>query len=318
VERTEFLGDSPSITNLLAEVNKVAQSDHPVLLEGETGTGKQILAQHIHSNSPRADEPFVCINCAAITQSLFESELFGHEKGSFTGAHTRKAGKLELVNQGTLFLDEVGELPAVCQAKLLTVVENRTFERVGGTRTLYFEGRIVAATNRDLDEAMEKGDFRRDLFFRLSTFRFKLPPLREHPEDLPVFIDSTLERCAKEYGRPYDPPDDKTVAQLKEYHWPGNIRELIHHIERIALLSDNRQIPGRLWLSFPGAPPGQTAASASDLATAMDQFKKQHIQELLSECGGNQTEAAKRLGIGRTHLNRLLAEYRREDENAGI
>ncbi len=317
VEETKFLGDSPAIKTLLTEVQKVAQSDHPVLLEGETGTGKQILAQHIHTNSSRAEEPFVCINCAAITQSLFESELFGHEKGAFTGAHARKAGKLELVGRGTLFLDEIGELPAACQAKLLTVVENRIFERVGGTQMLLFDGRIIAATNRDLDEELERGGFRRDLFFRLSTFRFRLPPIREHPEDVPIFIESTLTRCVKAYGRPFDGPDDDTVDKLMRYPWPGNIRELIHHIERIALLSEGRRIPRQLWLSFPTISGGRPESSASDLALAMNDFKKQHIYDALAKCGGNQTEAAKRLGIGRTHLNRLLAEYKSEEEELG-
>lgn len=309
VERTEFLGSSRAVQELLASVEKIAASDQPLLLEGETGTGKQILARHVHERSDRSEEPFVLINCAAITQSLFESELFGHEKGAFTGAYVRKAGKLELVGKGTLFLDEIGELPASCQAKLLTVVEERTFERVGGTRVLYFDGRIIAATNRDLDKEIAAGNFRQDLFYRLSTFRFKLPSLRSRPEDTAIYVQAALERCRRRFGRNFESPDDGILHQLASYAWPGNVRELIHHVERVALLSEGNKIPQSLWLSFPTQIHVPQMPAATNLATALDTFKKQYVQEVLSRCGGNQTQAAKRLGIGRTYLNRLLARY---------
>ncbi len=315
MEKAEFLGRSPAVTQLLAEAGKIAPSDHPVFLEGETGTGKQILARHIHACSGRSEEPFISLNCAAITQSLFESELFGHEKGAFTGAYVRKAGKLELVGTGTLFLDEVGELPPACQAKLLTVVEDRTFERVGGNRPLVFEGRIIAATNRQIEKEMESGGFRRDLFYRLSTLRLKLPPLRSRPEDIPIYIEMALERCRKSYGRRFDLPTEETLRQLSAYPWPGNVRELVHHVERTALLSDSPRIPQRLWLSFPVSPSFQTALAGADLASALWSFKKQHVLEVLAKCGGNQTAAAEQLGIGRTYLNRLLARLQGENEN---
>jgi DNA-binding NtrC family response regulator len=309
-ESAEFIGQSPEAKALLEEAGKVARGDQPVLLEGETGTGKQVLARYIHSHSDRATEPFVSVNCAAITETLFESELFGHEKGSFTGAFARKAGKLELVGSGTLFLDEVGELPPHCQAKLLTAVEDRAYERVGGTSTLHFEGRVVAATNRDLDEEVKKGTFRRDMFFRLSALRLKLPPLRRRTEDIELLVGWALERCHRKYGRAFEAPDAETMEQMKRYSWTGNVRELIHHVERAALLSESSKIPRRLWLSFPGAEqPAAGAGTEDDLRLAADAFKKQHILTVLSRCGGNQTEAARRLGIERTHLNRLLAEY---------
>lgn len=303
-----FRGESASVKALLSEAAKIARGDQPVLLEGETGTGKQVLAKHLHACSDQAQEPFVTVNCAAITETLFESELFGHEKGAFTGAINRKPGKLELVGKGTLFLDEVGELPVLCQAKLLTAVEDRIFERVGGVTSLQFEGRILAATNRDLDSEVKKGSFRKDLFYRLCTFRLRLPPLRERPDDIPIYVMAAMETCARKYGRSYEPPDGATLEHLQKYTWPGNVRELIHHIERIALLSDSAKISRRLWLSFPAAEQA-VPDFENDLQAALAGFKKQHVLRTVSKCGGNQTEAAKLLGIERTHLNRLLAEY---------
>jgi DNA-binding NtrC family response regulator len=315
-EEPLFLGKNPAVLTLLETANRVAPSDHPVLLEGETGTGKQILARHLHAASDRSTELFVALNCAAITQSLFESELFGHEKGAFTGAYVRKAGKLELVGGGTLFLDEIGELPLACQAKLLTVVEDRTFERVGGTHPLTFKGRIIAATNRDLDAEIKNGNFRRDLFYRLSTFRFKLPALREHSDDLPIYIASALAFCRRKYGRSYDMPDPETLRHMAGYPWPGNVRELKHHVERIALLSTASQISPNLWLSFPIEARGEPGPLGSDLAEVLSQCRKRHVLEILKQCGGNQTEAARKLNIGRTYLNRLLAKYQEEDHEA--
>ncbi len=304
-----FLGSSAAVTALLSESAKVARGEQPILLEGETGTGKQVLARWIHAQSERAPEPFVSVNCAAITETLFESELFGHEKGAFTGAIARKPGKLELVGRGTLFLDEIGELPPACQAKLLTAVEDRTFERVGGVQTLRFEGRVLAATNRDLDKEVTAGRFRRDMFFRLNTFRLKLPPLRERPEDIGVYVDWTLTRLRRERGRNFERPDADVLTQLQHYPWPGNVRELIHHVERVALLADSTKIPQSLWLSFPNSISDESAGDVRDLRTALDVFKRRHILRVVTMCGGNQTEAAKSLGIERTHLNRLLGEY---------
>jgi DNA-binding NtrC family response regulator len=309
IEPAEFLGDSPAVKSLLAEAFKIARGEQPVLLEGETGTGKQVLAKLIHAQSERAQEPFVTVNCAAITESLFESELFGHEKGAFTGALVRKPGKLELVGKGTLFLDEIGELPVLCQAKLLTAVEDRVFERVGGTTSLKFEGRILAATNRDLDAEVKKGGFRKDLFYRLGSFRLRLPTLRTRPEDVPIYVNHALELARRKQGRDFAAPDAETIEQLKKYPWPGNVRELMHHVERIALLSDTAKIPKRMWLSFPVPEIEGASGTEGDLQTALAVFKKQFILGTVARCGGNQTEAARHLGIERTHLNRLLAEY---------
>jgi DNA-binding NtrC family response regulator len=308
-EATEFRGSSAPVQALLQDAKKIAVGDHPILLEGETGTGKQVLARYIHEHSNRSGESFVIINCAAITETLFESELFGHEKGAFTGAISRKPGKFELVGKGTLFLDEIGELPVRCQAKLLTAVEDRIYERVGGTRTLDFEGRLIAATNRDLDAEIKKDHFRSDLFYRLGMFRLKLPSLRSRPDDVPIYISWAIEQCRHRHGRNYRMPDGDTMEKLASYPWPGNVRELLHHVERAALLADGPEIKKSLWLSFPSLHTESREKEVDDLRLALNSFKKSHILRVLSSCGGNQTEASRRLGIERTHLNRLLAEF---------
>lgn len=305
----EFLGQSPVVRDLLLKASRIAGGDDPVLIEGETGTGKQVLARWIHAHSPRSREPFVTVNCAAITESLFESELFGHEKGAFTGALNRKPGKLELVGKGTLFLDEIGELPVLCQAKLLTALEDRTFERVGGVRPLSFEGRVIAATNRELHKEIAAAAFRKDLYYRLNTFHLILPALRARTEDIPLYIEVALERARRRLRRAFSPPDDATLGALRGYAWPGNVRELLHHVDRIALLCDAPEIPRALWLAFPRLPEADQVSEPDDLREATEAFRRSHIQRVLADCGTNQTEAAKRLGIERTHLNRLLAEY---------
>ncbi|MBU1921207.1 sigma 54-interacting transcriptional regulator, partial [bacterium] len=230
-------------------------------------------------------------------------------KGAFTGAFNRKPGKLELVGEGTLFLDEIGELPVLCQAKLLTAIEDRVFERVGGTRTLEFSGRVIAATNRDISTEIKEGRFRKDLYYRLSTFHLRLPPLRERPEDIPVYVKWATEMYGRRRGMEIRFPNEKITEKLSQYPWPGNVRELMHHIERIALLADGSDIKSSLWLSFPSQVSEVEDNVEEDLRTALDNYKKKHITRIVSICGGNQTEAAKRLGIERTHLNRLLAEY---------
>jgi DNA-binding NtrC family response regulator len=310
-EKVAFIGETKIIKSLLEDARKVAQSDHPVLLEGETGTGKQVLALYIYSNSPQANEPFVRLNCAAISPTLFESELFGHEKGAFTGAYTRKIGKLELVGKGTLFLDEIGELPPACQAKILTAVEDRTFERVGGNKTLHFAGRIIAATNRNLENEVNVGNFRKDLFYRLNTFRLRLPALRNHPDDIPLYIENALHQCGRKIGLQFHLPDETIIKQLSQYPWPGNVRELIHHIERITLFARSPTIPRSLWLSQISSSPESVSETESNLELSLSSFKMKHILQVLSDCGGNQTLAAKRLGIGRTYLNRLLSSYKK-------
>ncbi len=312
---TEFLGQHASVRELLTTADKVARSDLPLLLEGETGSGKQVLARYILSRSGRESEPFVAVNCAAISPNLFESEMFGHERGSFTGAISRHEGKLELVGRGTLFLDEVGELPMNVQAKLLTALEDRTFERIGGVRSLQFQGRIIAATNRDLDRETAAGTFRRDLLFRLQGMRLRLPTLRERPEDIPIYISHTLSQCNRRYGFRYLPPDPETLKLLKAHSWPGNVRELQHHVERAALLAGSNVIPRAIWLAGLQPTAEESLDSTTDiLQQAEDAFRRRHIERVLKACGENQTAAAARLGVGRSYLNRILQGYRTGSE----
>jgi len=303
---TDFVGDDPKIRELLQVADKVAASDLPILIEGETGVGKQVLARRIVARSDRADEPLVAVNCAAIVPTLFESELFGHEKGAFTGAVGRKIGKLELAGKGTLFLDEIGELPLPVQAKMLTALEDRVFERVGGSRSLRFEGRILAATNRDLNKDLADGLFRRDLFYRLQGLRLHIPALREHPEDIPLFIRRGLENAFQRYGRKVVPPADDVMNQLQLHAWPGNVRELMHHVERVVLLCTGNSAPKSLWLAGIADQALNHTHDEDDLRIAVDNFKARHIERILGECGGNQTLAATRLGVGRSYLNQIV------------
>jgi len=303
---TDFIGDDPKIKELLSTADKVAASDLPILIEGETGVGKQVLARYIVARSDRSAEPLVAINCAAIVSSLFESELFGHEKGAFTGAVGRKIGKLELTGKGTLFLDEIGELPLPVQAKMLTALEDRVFERVGGTRPIRFEGRIIAATNRDLNKDLAGGLFRRDLFYRLQGLRFHIPALREHPQDISLFIQRGLENAFLRYGRKIAPPTGDTLTALQRHSWPGNVRELMHHVERVVLLSSGGIAQKSLWLAGIEESVQNSPSESDDLRLAVDSFKARHIERILKECGGNQTAAAARLGVGRSYLNQIV------------
>jgi len=303
---TDFIGEDSTIKELLQIADKVAASDLPILIEGETGVGKQVLARHIVAQSDRSREPLVAVNCAAIVSTLFESELFGHEKGAFTGAAGRKIGKLELAGRGTLFLDEIGELPLPVQAKMLTALEDRVFERVGGGRSIRFEGRIIAATNRDLNKDLAAGLFRRDLFYRLSGLRLHIPALREHPEDIPLFIQRGLENAHQRYNRKVAPPHGEVLAKLQQHSWPGNVRELMHHVERVVLLSSGEVASKSLWLAGIDESARSISHDDDDLRIAVDNFKARHIDRILNECGGNQTAAAVRLGVGRSYLNQIV------------
>ena len=232
-----MVGKSQKVRNILALAQAVAPTHSLVLLTGETGTGKELLARFIHELSPCCDKPFVRVNCAALPSGLVESELFGHEKGAFTGAEQLRVGKFELANGGTLFLDEIGEMPLDSQAKLLRVLQDGVIERVGGTQSLEIDARIIAATNADLMEAMEGGRFRSDLFYRLHVFPIEVPPLRERPQDIPLLARHFIEKNRLEFNRPCQDIDEASLQKLLDYHWPGNIRELKNIIERSMILS---------------------------------------------------------------------------------
>jgi transcriptional regulator with GAF, ATPase, and Fis domain len=234
----EIVGTSAALQRVLSLVSKVAPTDASVLITGETGTGKELVARAIHRRSQRSSKPFVSVNCAAIPRDLIASELFGHEKGSFTGAVQRRVGRFELADGGTIFLDEVGELPKEMQIALLRVLQEREFERVGGTRSIQTNVRVVAATNRDLRAAIAAGTFRSDLFYRLNVFPLEVPPLRDRREDIPELVEYFIDRCANNVGKNITGINNKSLALLQSYPWPGNIRELQNVIERSVILCE--------------------------------------------------------------------------------
>jgi DNA-binding NtrC family response regulator len=268
----EIIGQSEAIRAVLAQVEKVARTDSTVLITGETGTGKELIARAIHQLSNRRDRVMVTINCASLPPTLIESELFGREKGAYTGALTRQVGRFEIANGSTLFLDEIGELPMELQAKLLKVLQNGEFERVGSPATIKVNVRVIAATNRNLTEEMQKGKFRQDLFYRLSVFPIQAPPLREHPEDIPLFINSFAEEFAKRMGKNILAVPRKTMEELKRYSWPGNVRELRNVIEQAFIVSSEDTLRVQV--------PRETVNAPSRGLTA-DGMERQHIMKVL-------------------------------------
>jgi len=310
----DMVGESPPMREVYNFIAKVAPTDATVLIYGESGTGKELVARAIHRNSPRAAKPFVAINCAALTETLLESELFGYEKGAFTGAVMQKKGKLEVADGGTVFLDEVGEIPLALQPKLLRAIQERQFERVGGTRPVRVDVRWVAATNRDLRAAIRKGAFREDLFYRLHVVTIELPPLRERPSDIPLLAAYFADKFARRVGRrsPGLSPQARTV--LLNYDWPGNVRELENAIERaIVLGSSDVILPEDLPETVLDPTPPEAEATGS-LHRTLREEKRRLILRAIEQAGGNQTEAAKALGINPTYLSRLIRNLGLRDE----
>ena len=293
-------------------LRKAAPTEATVLLLGESGTGKEVAAQAVHAWSRRAEGPFVAINCAALSASLLESELFGHEKGAFTGATARRRGRLELAQRGTFFLDEVGELAPPLQAKLLRVLQERSFERVGGTQTLQADVRWIAATNRDLAKMVREGTFREDLYHRIAVFPVQLPPLRERTEDIPALAEALLHRVAASLGRPRLQLHPTAVTALTRASWPGNVRELANTLERAAILTDGETIEPE-HLVMPGmaiVPPIATVApTPSGPARPLAEMEREAIEQALVECDGNRRRAAEVLGIGVRTLYDKLKRY---------
>jgi Nif-specific regulatory protein len=291
-------------------IRRVAPTDSTVLIQGESGTGKELVAHAIHTNSKRANAPFVPINCAAIAENLLESELFGYEKGAFTGAVTQKKGKIETAAGGTLFLDEIGELALPLQAKLLRVLQQREFERVGGTKPIKVDLRLVAATNQDLEQAVEEGKFRKDLFYRLNVVSISMPPLRERRDDILPLAEHFIDKTAKKCNTRAKPLSPEAKLSLANYDWPGNVRELENAIERALVLGATDSI---LVEDLPDAI-SETATHAgaptTKYAGAMKDTKRQVILQALQEANGSYIEAAKSLGL---HPNSLLRLIRRLD-----
>ena len=306
---THLMGTSQALERVLKQAKSVAATSATVLLTGENGTGKEMLARAIHQESPRTDGPFVAVSCAALPEALIESELFGHEKGAFTSAIQTHKGRFELADGGTLFLDEIGDLSAAVQVKLLRVLQEREFERVGGTKTLNVNIRLIAATNRDLEKEVANGRFRQDLFFRLNVVPLVLPPLRERPDDIPILAAHFAAKLAQKYGQPTPELEPALVEILLDYNWPGNVRELENLIERLVVLSGAstlglEYIPEKMLRVLPGTSPGDE----STLEGAVEALKRRMIASAL-QSEGNKVAAAKKLGISRSYLHRLINEF---------
>jgi formate hydrogenlyase transcriptional activator len=312
----EIVGKSPALRRILEQVATVAPTDSTVLIYGETGTGKELIARAIHHLSSRQSNSFVKLNCAAIPMGLLESELFGHEKGAFTGAIAQRIGRFELANRGTVFLDEVGEIPLELQPKLLRVLQEREFERLGSTRTLTTDARLIAATNRDLTSMVDEQKFRSDLFYRLNVFPLRVPSLRERPEDIPLLVRHFAEQCARRMNKKIETISTETLRQMRQYHWPGNIRELQNIIERAVILSSGpvlkvplSEIQSR---PLPAANNGngksekkQESSARGDIRSVLEETERKHILTVLSQTNwvvAGPNGAATRLGMKRSTL----------------
>jgi two-component system nitrogen regulation response regulator NtrX len=319
---TPMIGDSPAMDEVRSLIERVAPSDARVLITGESGTGKELVAAAIHAGSPRRDRPFVRVNCAAIPRDLVESEMFGHERGAFTGATDRRIGRFELAHRGTLFLDEVGDLGAEAQAKLLRAIEAKEIERVGGGKPIRVDVRIVSATNKDLARAVADGSFREDLLFRLNVIPIQLPPLRERPGDIPALVRHFSIMHRMRTGAPLPAWSDDAIAALTRYAWPGNVRELANIVERLAILHPGRAVTApdiaRVLTVDRGGrsetpTPASTVATLPDPATlehslsdTLDEYERVLISRALSMASGNVAEAARRLKTDRPNLYRRM------------
>jgi DNA-binding NtrC family response regulator len=309
-----LIGEDAALKETLLALQRAAGTDATVLILGESGTGKELLARSLHQLSARAKGPFVAINCAAIPEALLENELFGHEKGAFTGAGSRKVGRVELAHHGSLFLDEIGDLPLSLQAKILRLVQERQFERVGGVQTLSVDVRVVAATNRDLREAVARKEFREDLFFRLSVFPVEIPPLRRRRGDIPLLADACLERYAQEMGRRGLRLSAESRRALLDHAWPGNVRELQNCMERAVILCDGPEIEPRHLRIGGGEDRGPRLGDVLDLggklsevaARASARAEEEAVDLALAESAGDRSLAAARLGLSLANLNRRL------------
>jgi DNA-binding NtrC family response regulator len=308
----QLIGSSDAMKRVFDDIRKVGPTDSTVLVLGESGTGKELVARAIHAHSPRCNEGFIAAHCAAYSEGLIESELFGHEKGAFTGATNRKIGRLELAEKGTLLLDEVGEIPAPVQVKLLRVLQERQFERVGGTQTLEMNGRIVAATNKDLSQAIKEGVFREDLFYRLNVFTIELPPLRERKEDIPALVEFFCRVQAQKLNRPAYSLTQRALEGIVSYRWPGNVRELQNVIERAAILAQDGPIDAEhLPVTVESGKPGHVALPEGDVEfdMEMENFERRLILHAYERTDRVKARTAKMLGIDRNRLRYKLKKF---------
>jgi len=307
--RWSLVGATPVINELRRKIETAAQGNARVLITGESGTGKEVAARLLHALSPRASKPFVEVNCAAIPQELIESELFGHEKGSFTGAFEQKKGKFELANGGTLFLDEIADMSPQTQAKFLRVIEMQEFQRVGGSKSIAVDVRVIAATNKDLPGRIKEGLFRDDLYFRLNVIPIATPPLRQRLDDIPLLAEHFLAQFAAEYGQDKKKLTPGALKKLREYEWPGNVRELRNLIERLVIMAPSDSIDESAITEVRGEAAGGDYFGMENLKEARDAFERDFLARKLKEFGGNVSRTAEALGIERSNLHRKIKAY---------
>ncbi|HWE25610.1 MAG TPA: sigma-54 dependent transcriptional regulator, partial [Myxococcales bacterium] len=308
---TGMIGDSPELQAVFEVVKKAAPTKATVLILGESGTGKELIAQAVHEESPRRDRPFIKVSCAALTETLLESELFGHDRGSFTGAVSRREGRFELADGGTLFLDEIGEIPPAIQVKLLRALQQREFERVGGTETLKVDVRVVAATNRDLAAEVKEGRFREELFYRLNVVTVTLPPLRKRKGDIPALVSHFVDKYARSYGKPLRGVGPGTLSALLAHDWPGNVRELENAIERAVVLSRSGELTlDDLPPALRGLKARATASDSIESGATLRDMERDAILHALALSDGSTMRAAKMLGISVRKVQYRLKEYR--------
>ena len=309
-EFDNIIGRSAPMQEIFATIERVAPSRATVLLAGESGVGKDLIARALHYHSPRRDRPFVKINCTALPENLMESELFGYEKGAFTGANTTKPGRFEQADTGTAFLDEIGDVPATIQVKLLRVLQEREFERLGSNKTLHIDVRIVAATNQDLRAALEQGTFREDLYYRLNVVPINIPPLRERPEDIPFLAEHFVRKLARANASPVESITEDAIGKLLGYHWPGNVRELENVIERSLVLCNGVRLDAAD-IRLDTAPRARQQASGDAFlpeGMSLDNYEQSIIREALRRAAGNKSQAARLLGLTRNALRYRLAQ----------
>ena len=303
-EQWKIIGASSKIIELEDKISKAAASEGRVIIYGESGSGKELVARALHNAGNRKDKDFIEVNCAAIPQELIESELFGHEKGSFTGAFETKKGKFELADEGTLFLDEIGDMTLTTQAKVLRIIETQEFQKVGGSKNIKVDVRILAATNKDLEEEIQKGQFREDLYFRLNVIPMYVPPLRERKDDIPLLIDHFLQNLARQYGQKKKTISKATLRTLMEYDWPGNVRELKNTIERLVIMTSDETIDTKEVQPVKAAK--SDYSSFNTLRDAREQFEKDFIVKKLQENSWNVSKTAEDLEIERSNLHRKI------------
>ncbi len=307
-----IVGSSAAMRQVYSQIEKVLSSDISIFISGESGTGKELAAKAIHFGSLRSDEPFIDVNCAAIPEGLQESELFGHEKGAFTGALATHPGKFEQAAGGTIFLDEVGEMSPSAQARLLRVLQERCLQRVGGTKTINLDVRVISASNRDLEKMVADGGFRQDLFYRLVVFPIELPPLRDRRDDIPLLTEHFIEKYGRDTGKRVNSIEPTAIAALKNHDWPGNVRELENVIHRSLLIADGPDITAADLPVGLGSRSGDGSVGSSapiSVAMSLDELERAAIEKALRRHGGNLSDVARQLGIGRSTLYRKLEQY---------